>query len=28
MRIMGALSAGGFRNIGLVTDQPARVRNN
>ncbi|MFQ5567925.1 MAG: protein TolR, partial [Paracoccaceae bacterium] len=22
MRIMGALSAGGFRNIGLVTDQP------
>ena len=22
MQIMGALSAGGFRNIGLVTDQP------
>ena len=28
MRIMGALSAGGFRNIGLVTDQPAVARNN
>ena len=28
MRIMGALSAGGFRNIGLVTDQPSpAVRN-
>ncbi len=28
MQIMGALSAGGFRNIGLVTDQPAPARNN
>ncbi len=28
MRIMGALSAGGFRNIGLVTDQPAPERDN
>ena len=28
MQIMGALSAGGFRNIGLVTDQPAQARNN
>ncbi len=28
MRIMGALSAGGFRNIGLVTDQPGPERNN
>ncbi len=28
MRIMGALSAGGFRNIGLVTDQPGPARNN
>ena len=28
MRIMGALSAGGFRNIGLVTDQPRPERNN
>jgi biopolymer transport protein TolR len=27
MRIMGALSAGGFRNIGLVTDQPDSARN-
>jgi biopolymer transport protein TolR len=28
MQIMGALSAGGFRNIGLVTDQPDPVRTN
>jgi biopolymer transport protein TolR len=28
MQIMGALSAGGFRNIGLVTDQPRPARNN
>ena len=28
MQIMGALSAGGFRNIGLVTDQPEPTRNN
>ena len=28
MQIMGALSAGGFRNIGLVTDQPAPARDN
>ena len=28
MQIMGALNAGGFRNIGLVTDQPAPARNN
>jgi biopolymer transport protein TolR len=28
MRIMGALSAGGFRNIGLVTDQPDPTRTN
>jgi len=27
MQIMGALSAGGFRNIGLVTDQPDTARN-
>jgi len=28
MQIMGALSAGGFRNIGLVTDQPDPARIN
>ena len=28
MQIMGALSAGGFRNIGLVTEQPDPGRNN
>jgi biopolymer transport protein TolR len=28
MQIMGALSAGGFRNIGLVTDQPDPTRSN
>jgi len=28
MQIMGALSAGGFRNIGLVTDQPVPERTN
>ena len=28
MQIMGALSAGGFRNIGLVTDQPDPARSN
>ena len=28
MQIMGALSAGGFRNIGLVTDQPDPARTN
>ena len=28
MQIMGALSAGGFRNIGLVTDQPDPTRTN
>jgi len=28
MRVMGALSAGGFHNIGLVTDQPALERTN
>jgi len=28
MQIMGALSAGGFRNIGLVTDQPDPERSN
>jgi biopolymer transport protein TolR len=28
MRIMGALSAGGFRNIGLVTDQPGPAVSN
>ena len=28
MQIMGALSAGGFRNIGLVTDQPVPDRTN
>jgi biopolymer transport protein TolR len=28
MQIMGALSAGGFRDIGLVTDQPRPARNN
>jgi len=28
MQIMGALSAGGFRNIGLVTDQPEPARTN
>ena len=28
MQIMGALSAGGFRNIGLVTDQPDPSRSN
>ena len=27
MQIMGALNAGGFRSIGLVTDQPDPVRN-
>ena len=27
MQIMGALSAGGFRNIGLVTDQPRPAGN-
>jgi len=27
MQIMGALSAGGFRNIGLVTDQPKPQQN-
>jgi biopolymer transport protein TolR len=28
MQVMGALSAGGFRNIGLVTDQPEPERTN
>jgi len=28
MQIMGALSAGGFRNIGRVTDQPSRTSSN
>jgi biopolymer transport protein TolR len=28
MQIMGALSAGGFRNIGLVTDQPGPAGEN
>ncbi len=28
MQIMGALSAGGFRNIGLVTEQPDPARSN
>ncbi len=28
MQVMGALNAGGFRNIGLVTDQPEAARTN
>ncbi len=28
MQVMGALNAGGFRNIGLVTDQPEPARMN
>ena len=28
MKVMGALNAGGFRNIGLVTDQPEPTRTN
>lgn len=28
MQVMGALNAGGFRNIGLVTDQPEPARTN
>ena len=28
MQVMGALNAGGFRNIGLVTDQPEPTRTN
>jgi len=28
MQVMGALNAGGFNNIGLVTDQPRPERDN